>query len=227
MISHWFEYNLLSSIVIVRLLIDLKDSLKSRSWSIMWDVTSMSAIQSDLRTILISSLNRAAIFFMSSSSLKSMLRDSTLLLAKSASFALYAFCFCLSNLLLLFVFSTTNFLSFISLRRSSQFLIWWSSSHRKQLLFLNLDLILQMKRSSLRLKLLKERRCEIRYASNRWWSWSRWRSSLRLSLVHMTIYLSISSWAFFFCNFWIKTSMFESTWASMTFTMTLYSENKN
>ena len=61
-VSHWFEYNTFSSTLMMRLLMTFMLSLKSRSWSIICEKTSMFFIQKFLRILLCNSSKRAQIF---------------------------------------------------------------------------------------------------------------------------------------------------------------------
>ena len=127
-ISHWFECNIFSSILIMCFLIEVKNSLKNRSWLIMWNETSMFTIQFDLKLLLINFLNRTTIFFMFFSLLKLMSMKLSLLIEKIS--ILYVFC--LSSLFLfVLIFLWFRLTSFFNFRNKSQFLTLWSSSYKK------------------------------------------------------------------------------------------------
>ncbi len=72
-VSQWLTYNFLSSTLMIRLLMQIKDSLKSQSWSVICKKTSESAIQLNSEILLTMFFDRVAIFSLSLFSLFSSL----------------------------------------------------------------------------------------------------------------------------------------------------------
>ena len=117
--SHWFEYNFFFLILIVHFLIDLKNSIKNRKSSIMFDEMSMFAIQTNLRNLLINFLNKTTIFFICFSLFESMSISKLLLNEKKFS-TLYALCFLFLFMNFLIYCFSIHFFNFF---KKSQFAI--------------------------------------------------------------------------------------------------------
>ena len=118
-ILHWFKCNILSLILIVRFLIEMKNLLKNQNWSIMWNETSMFAIQFDLRILLINSLNITTISFIFFSLSKLTSIKLSLLIEKILT--LYVFCL-FSLFLFVLIFFQFRLTSFFNFRNRLQFL---------------------------------------------------------------------------------------------------------